>query len=578
MSASPHPAEALTRQEKIFTLVGTLLGLFLAALDQTIVSTAGPAMQRDLQIEPSLYAWITTSYLVSSTVMLPIYGKLSDALGRKRVLVAGIVIFLLGSLLCGVSQSTVQLILFRAVQGLGSASLFTSAFAVVADLFPPSERGKYQGIFGAAFGLSSVVGPLAGGFITDHFGWHWVFFVNLPIGALALFFITTRMPPLQRPGVKLSLDVAGVLALALFTVPLLLALSLGRTEVRPGETGFPWGSPQVVGMFVASAVGLLAFIAAEKRAKDPILDLGLFENRVFTTGNVASFFGGAAFLSAIVFLPLFMVNVVGLNAASSGLTLTPLTVGVIAGNVGAGQLVSRMGRYKPMMVGALLVLCGAFALMGFTLGPDSTQGEVGWKMVLVGLGLGPTIPLYTLAIQNAVPLERVGVATSAASFFRQMGSTMGVAVLGTVFGAALGAGMQVQLREATEGMDPALRAQFAERMDDSRTQAPAGEGAPGASAPSLDAAREKIRRAFDARRSAVQGQVQALAGLAQAEQAALSAVDRVDRARKQAFAEAVAQIYRYALGLAVLALLATLAIPALPLRRTQAPAAAPPME
>jgi len=565
----------LTRQEKIFTLVGTLLGLLLAALDQTIVSTAGPAMGRDLRIEPSLYAWITTSYLVAGTVMLPIYGKLSDALGRKRVLVSGILVFMAGSALCGLAQTTLQLILFRAVQGVGSASLFTSAFAVIADLFPPSERGKYQGLFGAVFGLSSVVGPLAGGFITDHFGWHWVFFINLPVGALALAFITTRMPALRRPGVTLSLDVAGVLSLLAFAVPLLLALSLGRGELRPGETGYLWGSPESTGMFALSALGLVAFVVAERRAVDPILDLGLFGNRVFVTGSVASFFVGGCFLSAIVFLPLFMVNAVGLSAASSGLTLTPLSVALVAGNVVTGQLVSRTGRYKPLMVGAATLTCAAYLFMGFTLSVDSTQAEVTWKMVLVGLGLGPSIPLYTLAIQNAVPASRVGVATAASSFFRQMGATMGVAVMGTLFGATLASGMQSRMAEATAGMPPELVARL---RGEGGSSVPAEEGAPSVRAFDVGALKAQVSAQFAARRAERADDPEVLGMLTVQEQAALGRVEKVDRALKEAFAAAVASIYRYGVAIALLALLASLAVPSLPLRKGNAPSGPPGVE
>ncbi|MFL5319899.1 MAG: MDR family MFS transporter [Myxococcaceae bacterium] len=491
-AALPAAVPELTRQEKVFTIVGTLLGLLLAALDQTIVATAGPQIQKDLVIEPSLYAWITTSYLVASTVFVPIWGKLSDGLGRKTTLIAGILIFLLGSALCGISHNTLELILFRAIQGVGSASLFTSAFAVVADIFPPSERGKYQGIFGAVFGLSSVVGPLAGGFITDNFGWHWVFFVNLPLGAIALFFIFSRMPPLKRPGATLSLDYLGALTLMVFAVPLLLALSLGRRTINPGETGYLWGSPQILGMFVLSVVGLVAFVLVERRVKDPILDLSLFQNKTFTIGNLAAFASGGAFLGAIVFLPLFMVNVVGLSATNSGLTITPLTMGIVAGNIVSGQLVSRTGRYKPLLLGSLIILNVAFAIMAFTLTADSTQGGVTLKMILVGIGLGPSIPIFTLAIQNAVAPQRIGVATSAATFFRQMGSTIGVAVLGTVFGASLTSAMESKIGEATKDVPAEFRSQFAAP----KPGAPKEEGASGTGSFDAPKIKQKIADGF----------------------------------------------------------------------------------
>lgn len=434
----------LTRAQRASTLLGVLLGLLLAALDQTIVATAGPAIQADLSIAPTVYPWLTTSYLVASTVMLPVYGKLSDLFGRRPVLVAGILVFVGASLLCGLSRTTLVLVLFRALQGAGSAALFTSAFTVVADLYPPAVRGRYQGLIGAVFALASVVGPLVGGFITDHFGWHWVFLVNGPVGAVALLFILTRMPALRPPRQvrPLRLDVPGALALAVAVVPLLLALSLGHSAEAPGDLGLGWGSWQVVGLFALSAVGAGLFLLTEARAAEPILDLGLFRNRVFSVGNLAVFILGAGFLATVIFLPLFMVNVVGLSATRSGLTLVPLTLGVVAGNVLAGQLVSWLGHYRILMLLSLVVLLVGNALMAFTLSPGSTQAEVTLKMVLVGLGTGPSLPLYTLAIQNAAPARQVGVATSSIVFFRQMGSTLGVAVLGTVFGVALGSALQ----------------------------------------------------------------------------------------------------------------------------------------
>lgn len=561
---------ALSRRDKVFTLGGTLLGLFLAALDQTIVATAGPVIQQDLHIEPSMYVWITTSYLVASTVFVPIAGKLSDVLGRRAVLLTGMIVFLIGSLACGLSRQTSTLIFFRAVQGIGSAALFTTAFAVVADLFPPAVRGKYTGLFGAVFGLSSVIGPLAGGFITDRFGWHWTFFINLPIGAIAIAFVAARMPALRpvharRP----SIDVKGALALAFAVVPLLIALTLGRSDPRDAS-GYGWTSAPILALFATFAIGLVVFLRIERRARDPILDLGMFGSRVFAAGTAGVFVLGMAFLAAVVFLPLFMVNVVGLSATDSGLTTTPLTLGVVTGNIVSGQLVSRTGRYKPLMLGTLVLLAIAFAVMGFGLSPDSTRTDVTIKMIFVGLALGPTVPLYTLAIQNGVSAQQIGAATSTSTFFRQMGSTLGITIVGTVFATTLASQLH---RE--------LDAIAADVPDEVRGQLLVGEGSTigeGPSGTSLDVARVRscIEQHYEVARAAVGDDASALATLEREHAAALHGVDEVAAAAKSAFTIAIERIYRVCIGFAVVAFLITLLLPELPLRRTFEPA--PPVE
>jgi EmrB/QacA subfamily drug resistance transporter len=493
----------LSKAQKAFTLAGTMLALFLAALDQNIVATAGPEIQRALAIEPSLYVWITTSYMVASTVFVPIYGKLSDLYGRKRIILFGIGVFLLASVLCGLAQTAGQLIVCRALQGMGSASLFTSAFAVVADLFPPSERGKYTGLFGGVFALASIIGPLAGGFITDHWGWHWVFLINLPLGALAVVFIAARMPPLrQQLAKKPRIDVLGALCLALTVVPLLFALSFGRTMLRPHDTGYLWGSWQIGALFAVALVGLVLFLFVESHTDEPLLDLRLFKNRVFAIGNSTVFVMGAAFMSPMVFLPLYMVNVVGTSATSAGLTTMPLVFGIVAGNIISGQLVARLGKYKSLMVVGLMILLVAFAVMGLTLRADSTQSEVTLKMILVGLGLGPSIPLYTIAIQNSVSPQQIGVATSTATFFRQMGATVGIAVAGSIFTNALAEGMSEKVAAATKALPASLAAQFAKRAQGG---APVGEGA---SAHDLsfdsEAAKQRVRAQLDIAKQATQ--------------------------------------------------------------------------
>ena len=425
-------------------ILGALLVvMLLTALDQTIVSTAMPKIIAQLD-GLSLYTWVTTAYLLTSTVMVPIYGKLSDLYGRKPILMIGVVLFLLGSALCGLSGEAflgnlfgggmTQLVVFRAVQGLGGAAIMSSVFAVIADIIPPLERGKFTGLFGAVFGLSSVIGPLVGGFLTDHGtvnllgyqieGWRWVFYVNLPLGLLSLALVSRFMPLLRMGDGKGKVDYLGAALIILTSVPLLLALTWG------GST-YTWNSAIILGLFALSAVSLAAFLYTETKVKEPILSLGLFKNRVFTISNIASFIINMAFLGVVMFLPLFMQTVLGISATNSGFTLLPLMAGLIVSSIVAGQLVSRTGRYKPIMLGGgAILLLGAFTLT--SVGADTTQAGIIWRMVLLGLGLGPAQSLFTLAIQNAVPREQLGVATSASQFFRQMGSTIGLAIFGTV--------------------------------------------------------------------------------------------------------------------------------------------------
>lgn len=417
----------------------SLLGIFLAALDQTVVATAGPTMQKDLHIAPSLYVWMTTSYVVASTVMVPLWGKLSDLFGRKRTLLIGMTLFLIGSALCASAGSLEALIAYRVLQGIGSAALFTNAFAVTADLFAPAERSKWQGLFGAVFGVASVVGPYVGGFLTDHAGWHWVFLVNIPVGAIALAVAIISMPPLRRPRMgPVVIDVAGAGLIMVAMVPLLLALSLGHGgEGAPGTTGWPWGSWQILGLFTIAGLGVVGFILVERSARDPILDLRMFRAREFWLGCTAAFTAGLPFLAAIIFLPVFMTRVAGASASEAGQVMIPLTLGIVVANIASGQIVSRIGRYKPVLLASLVVQIVGFAVLGFTLSTSSTQLEVSLEMIILGLGLGPAIPLYTLAIQSAVPMNRIGVATSTAVFARSVGATIGAAILSTVFATAL---------------------------------------------------------------------------------------------------------------------------------------------
>lgn len=437
------PAGAVSKRERYLTLAALLTVFLLGALDQTIISTAMPRIIEQLG-GLNLYTWVTTAYLLASTVMVPIYGKLSDGYGRKPILIIGIIIFLLGSWLSGLSGEfgdlpllgggMTQLIAFRALQGLGGAALFSSAFAIIADMIPAAERGKYQGLFGGVFGLAAVLGPLVGGFLTDLGttqvlgltveGWRWVFYVNVPIGALALFMIIRVMPPLPPGGVKGRIDYAGAALIITTFVPLLLALSWA------GST-YPWGSPTIIWLFVVAAVSLAAFIFVESKVANPMISLELFKLPVFTFANLAAFILNVAFLGLVLFLPLFMQLVLGVSATNSGFTLLPLMGGMIVSSFLAGLLVTKTGKYKPIMItGSAILLVGILLLTQISL--ETTLFDLGWRMVVVGVGLGPAQSLFTLAIQNAVPFSQMGVATSASQFFRQIGSTIGLAVFGTL--------------------------------------------------------------------------------------------------------------------------------------------------
>lgn len=471
-------AETLDFPTKRIILFGVLLGLFLAALDQTIVSTALPIIVQDLQ-GLSLYAWVTTAYLLASTAMVPIYGKLSDIYGRKPVLLFGIVVFLIGSALCGMAGEPflgnlfgggmMQLVVFRGLQGLGAAALTSVAFAIIADLFAPADRGRYQGLFGAVFGLSSVIGPLLGGFLTDNISWRWVFYVNLPIGLLAIAFILSKMPTLAS-GLKPKVDYLGAALVIAFSVPLLLALTFGADTAAYG-----WQSPTVWWLFGVSAVSLVAFLFAESRHESPILPLTLFKNPTFAWSVTARFFIGAAFLGAILFLSLYLVNVQGVSATQAGTATIPLTVGLIIGAIGSGQIASRIGRYKPLMLIGLSTMILGFFLLS-TLNADTPYWAVIARMVVLGLGIGPALPLYNLALQNAVQPWEIGVATSSGQFFQQFGSVIGTAVFGALLSSGLSSQLNTQFRAAQEGQPAAVVAQLENIREAAATNTGGGQG------------------------------------------------------------------------------------------------------
>jgi len=419
-----------TRRETLLTMAGVLLVMLLASLDQTIVSTAMPHIISELQ-GFDRYTWVTTAYLLSSTVMVPIYGKLSDLFGRKSIFLVGVVLFLIGSALSGASQTMTQLIAFRAFQGLGAAALLPIAIAVVGDLFTPRERGKWQGVTGAVFGLSSIVGPAAGGWITQNSSWRWVFYVNLPIGIIALLVLIFLMPSLRSTDKKVSIDYLGAALLILGTVPLLLALTWAGSQ-------YAWLSPQIIGLMTVALAFLAGFAFYEARLErmhaEPIINPSLFKNRSFVISVFMTMITSMGMFGSIFFLPLFAQGVLGISAVASGLILTPLMIALIVSSVISGQLVSRLGRYKWIAImGMVITLVGSLLLLRLNISSVSTDLVI--AVIVLGAGLGFSMSLYTLIVQNALP-RQIGQATSALTFFRSIGSTFALAAMGSIMTGA----------------------------------------------------------------------------------------------------------------------------------------------
>ncbi len=442
-------AAPFTAQERRTTFSAVLMVFLLSALDMTIVATAMPRIVADLE-GLELYPWVTTIYLLTSTVMVPIWGKLGDLRGRKFVLTTGIAIFVFGSCLCGLAgefgrlpllgDGMTQLIIFRGIQGIGGGALFTGAFAAIADLYSPRERGRYIGVFGAMFGVASVIGPVVGGYFTDHgtvtigdtviAGWRWCFYVNLPVCLIAWFMLAFKMPQLggEKGG---RIDVAGAILIILGAGALLLALSWG------GQA-YSWDSPVIAGLLAMAAACTGAFLWVERFAPEPILPLELFKLRPFWTANVASFVIAMAFMGVVTYLPLYLQLGLGMGATESGLLLLPLMVGLIITSTLSGRLVAMTGRYRRYMIGGAAILIAGLGLL-VTLDENATAWDVLWRLFVVGVGLGPSQSLFNLVSQNAAPMRRVGVATSTSQFFRQIGSMTGVAILGALLIRSIGA-------------------------------------------------------------------------------------------------------------------------------------------
>tara|TARA_B100000029_G_scaffold131562_1_gene125285 strand:+ start:570 stop:2249 length:1680 start_codon:yes stop_codon:yes gene_type:complete len=438
--------------------ISILLALFLAALDQTIVATALPSMIEDLA-GVERYAWVATSYLLASTSLALVYGKFADTYSRKIVTLCAIALFLVGSMLCGlagefgdlpvIGDGMSQLVLFRGIQGAGGGGIFAMTFTVIADLFTPAERGKYQGFVGAVFGIASVLGPLIGGLLTDHAGglipgiegWRWVFYVNVPVGGLVLWVIIRRMPRLDPPKGAIKPDLIGAALLLGGLIPATLALQLDKRSYPwlPGldanTTLWSWESWLTICLIVTGCLLLAYFVRRSSVVPGPILEMRLFADPVFRRANASTFFFGASLMSVSLFLPLFLVNVLGVSATEAGAALIPFSLGIVFSATLAGQIVNRVG-YRPQIVLGSLVFISATILLA-TMGPEVPYSRVAIFTVMCGLGVGPAMPLFTLAIQNAADVRFIGQVTSASLFFRQTGATVGAALMGTLLGTTL---------------------------------------------------------------------------------------------------------------------------------------------
>ncbi len=446
-------------QTSIRAVFGALfLALLLAALDQTIVSTALPTIVGELGGLTHL-SWVVTAYLLTSTVVGPLYGKFGDLHGRKIVLQVAIVIFLVGSALCGVAQDMLQLIVFRALQGIGGGGLIVITIAVIGDLISPRERGRYQGFFGAAFGLATIIGPLLGGFFVDHLTWRWIFYINLPTGVLALLVIAAVLPAAATRR-RHAIDYAGALALTATLSAIILFTSLGGTT-------FAWSSPVILGLIAASMVGIAAFVAVEMRAREPILPMGLFANRNFAVASGVGLIVGLSLFGAVTFLPIYLQVVKGVSPSISGLMLMPMMLGMLATSVISGRIISGFGRYKLFPILGTAAMTVGLGLVS-QLSIESNEWQTAIDALWLGLGMGMVMQVLLVAVQNSVDYEHLGVATSGTMLFRSLGGALGVALFGAIFANGLhaqlaGPGMEfltAVIPAAVQGLPPTLHQEY----------------------------------------------------------------------------------------------------------------------
>lgn len=430
-----------------FIMFALMLTVLLTALDSTIVGTAMPKVINDLQ-GMNLYAWPFTAYMLTSTIAIPIFGKLADIYGRKLIFFIGVVVFLLGSALSGVSQSMVQLILFRGIQGIGGGVSMSGTLQIVGDIFSPRERGKYMGIITSMFGLASIFGPAVGGFIADNLSWRWIFYVNLPFGILTMIVMFFALPQ-NKNNTKKVIDYSGALTLIAALVPLLLAFSWAGKN-------YAWGSVQILGMLGFSVLMLAIFVLLENKAVEPIIPLSLFKNSIFVTSIIAGFLASALMFSAVMFIPLFVQEVMGSSATSSGMITTPMMVSQVLAGIITGQLISRTGKYKVLAVLSFIISTGGMLLLS-RMDANATNLLVIIGMIVTGIGIGITMPVFSLSVQNAFPRNQMGVVTSGLQFFRNIGGTIGTAIFGTIMTSSMTNGLsKLDLSKVPAGLRGAM--------------------------------------------------------------------------------------------------------------------------
>ncbi len=512
----------LSTRQLVLATAGVMMSLLLASLDQTIVGTAMPRIIADLN-GLDYYAWVTTAYLVTSTVVVPIAGKLGDMFGRKPFLLTGMIGFVLASALCGLSQNMAELVIFRGTQGLFGGFLFASVFAVIGDLYPPERRGRVQGLFGAVFGLSSVVGPTVGGYLTDNLTWRWVFYVNVPVGILAVTLVAIALPLVRSRATWKDIDFLGAGLLAAGLVPVLIALSITRDH--------SWTSPQVLGLLIFGGLALIAFFIQEMRDPHPIVPFKLFRENVFAVSMIVGFISAFGMFGVIIFVPLDFQGVLGVSVTNSGLLLTPMMLGLIVASTLTGFAMTRIKHYRYLgTLGITLMIAGAYLLAQVT--TASTQFEVTRDIVVIGLGLGITFPLYINALQAAMPREYLGVASSQIQFWRNVGGTVATAVMGSILARVMPTKIEEQIRAIH------LPPQVAGRLG--------GLGSGSGSAQSL----------FDNTKLA---QMKAALGA--------TLYDQIMHAIRAGLAATLSELFLIAAGILVLAWIATLFLKEVPIRR-----------